>query len=113
LSDVIDDFVAHLLATDWSMGGGESIRIVEVDVSSLGESAPVLRLLTLIGGSLSPQRWRLALQFDQEDVRGLAEPSYRHAMARVVVPANIMEWWHTRDNFVVISAEEDADKDLG
>jgi hypothetical protein len=34
-------------------------------------------------------------------------------MADVVVPANIMEWWDTRDNPVVISAEEDAEKDLG
>jgi hypothetical protein len=110
---MIDDFVRHLLETDWPMGRGKSIRIIEVDVSSLGESAPVLRLLTLIGGSLSPQRWRLALQFDPEDVQGLAEPSYCHAMADVVVPANIMEWWDTRDNPVVISAEEDAEKEPG
>jgi len=111
LSNVIDDFVAHLLETDWSMGGGESIRIVEVDVSSLGESPPVLRLCTVLGDQLSPKRWRLALQLDMEDIEGLAEPSYRHAMADVVVPANIMEWWHTRDNPVVISAEQDAEKD--
>jgi hypothetical protein len=115
LSNVIADFVQHLLETDWSMGRGKSVRIIEVDVSSLGESPPVLRLLTLIGvgGSLGPQRWRLALKFDPEDVQGLAEPSYRHAMADMVVPANIMEWWDTRDNPVVVSAEEDADKDLG
>ena len=51
---------------------------------------------------------RLALQLDPEDVTALAEPSYRHAMAHAVVPANIMEWWHTKDSSVVVSAEEET-----
>src|SRR5947207_9942093 len=34
MSDVIADFVRLLLETDWPMGGGQSIRIVQADVSS-------------------------------------------------------------------------------
>jgi hypothetical protein len=113
MSDAMDDFVELLLETDWPMGRGKSIRIIEVDVSSLGGSPPVLSVLALIGDQLTPKRWRLALQLEPEDIRGLAETSYRHAMADVVVPANIMEWWDTRDNPVVVSAEEDAEKDPG
>ena len=113
MSGAIDDFVRLLLETDWAMGRGESIRILEVDASSLGESPPVLRLLAVIGGSLNPNRWRLALELGQEEIADLADHSYRHAMAHVVVPANVMEWWDTKDNLVVISAEEDTGKDLG
>jgi hypothetical protein len=106
---VIDDFVRQLLETDWPMGSGESIRILEVDASSLEASPPELRLLVLIGGSggsHGPTRWRLTLQFGQEEITALAELSYRHAMATVVVPANVMESWHTRQNPVVVGAEE-------
>jgi hypothetical protein len=108
MSDVMADFVRLLLKADLPMGKDEHIRIVEPDVSSLGESPPVLRLCAVIGDQLSPKRWRLVLQLDPEDVTALAEPSYRHTMAHAVVPANIMEWWHTRDASVVVSAEEET-----
>lgn len=90
------------------MGEGEHIRIVEADVSHLSTFPPVLGVLALIGDQLSPKRWRLALQLDPEDVGALADPSYRHAMARSVIPANIMEWWHTKEASVVFGAEEDT-----
>jgi len=108
MSDVMADFLRLLLKADWPMGKDEHIRIVEPDVSSLGDSPLVLHLCAIIGNQLSPKRWRLALQLDPEDLRALEDPSYRHAMARTVVPANIMEWWHTKDSWAVVSAEEET-----
>lgn len=106
--DAVADFVRLLLEGDWLLGQDEHIRIAEADVSHLSNIPPTLGVLALIGDQLSPERWRVVLQLDPEDVTGLAEPSCRRAMAETVVPANIMEWWHTKDPSVVVSAEEES-----
>ena len=108
MSDAVVDFVRLLLESDWLLRQDEHIRIAEADASHLCQIPPTLGVLALIGDQLSPERWRLVLQLDPEDVTGLAEPSYRQAMAGTVVPANVMEWWHTKDASVVVSAEEDS-----